>query len=75
MNLAPTPCSLEMPTCNNNKNKHAGKNSSPKPSSSCLYTLCGELRGQRNPAPGGGTGAAALLLQGKKAVKGLEHKS
>lgn len=51
MNLAPTPCSLEMPTCNNNKNKHAGKNSSPKPSSSCLYTLHGESRGQRNPAP------------------------
>lgn len=34
-----------------------------------------EVRGIQLLTSGGGTGAAALLLQGKEAVKGLEHKS
>ena len=44
INLAPSPCSLEMPTCNNSKKIHAGKNSSLKLSSCHLHPLCGRAR-------------------------------
>lgn len=72
INLAPTPCSLEMPTCYNNRKIHAGKKSCPKSSSSCLYTPHGELRGQRNPTPDLEEALALLycLLQGKEAGEG-----
>lgn len=67
-NLAPSPCSLEMPTCNNSKKIHAGKNSSLKLSSSCLHTLCERTRpGESNSRAwwrlAGGTSIAAQALQ------------
>lgn len=77
INLAPTPCSLEMPTCYNNRKIHAGKKSCPKSSSSCLYTPHGELRGQRNPTPDLEEALALLqcCFRARKLVKGLERKS
>lgn len=61
INLAPSPCSLEMPPCNNSKKIHAGQNSSLKLSSSCLHTPCEGAR-PREPSgrAGGCTGPAAL---------------
>lgn len=38
INLAPSPCSLEMATGNNSKKIQAGKNSSPTLSSSCVHS-------------------------------------
>lgn len=66
INLAPVPCSLEMPTCNNNKKIDAGKISSLKLSSSRLHTLCGETGDHRSPTArpvGGWPEALALLHQ------------